>query len=127
MLEADLWRSEAKVAALNNPDAASMRYTRDASGEIIAEEKEEVPIDKADGLQRWHKEVELRFLRGEDPDFEYVTVDEDEIYDNRGIEEREEEEKYFDEEEPSWLGADEDQDHPAGSEAPAGQTGVQDY
>ncbi len=124
MLEADLWRSEAKVDALANPDATSMRYTRDASGEIVAEEKDEVPPNKEEGLQRWHKEMELMFLRGEDPDFEYVAVDEDEAYDNKGIEELEEQEKYFDEEEPTWLGPDQDLET---TDGPTGQTGVQDY
>ena len=127
VLEADLWRSEAKIDALANRDATSMRCTRDSSGEITAEEKDEVPQNKEGGLRRWHTEMELMFLRGEDPDFEYVTVDEDEAYDNRGIEELEEEEKYFDEEEPTWLRAGQDLETTQGSHSPTGQTGVQDY
>ncbi|KAL2043796.1 hypothetical protein N7G274_003315 [Stereocaulon virgatum] len=62
MLEADLWRSEAKIDALANLDeAALMQYRRDASGEILAEEKDESPMNKKEGMQRWRKEMELRF------------------------------------------------------------------
>lgn len=104
-----------------------MRYTRDASGEIIAEEKDEVPQNKEEGLQRWHKEMELMFLRGEDPDFEYAAVDENEAYDERGIEELEQEERYFDEEEPRWLKSDEGSGVMERTDAPTGQTGIQDY
>ncbi len=127
MLEADLWRSEAKVDALANSDSTSMRYTRDVSGQIITEDKDEVPPNKEEGLDRWHREMEMMFLRGDDPDFEYVAVDEDEAYDNKGIEELEEEEKYFNEEEPTWLGPGQDLEIMKGSCGLTGQTGVQDY
>jgi hypothetical protein len=127
MLEADLWRSEAKIDALANPDeAALMQYRRDASGEIVAEEKDEIPMNKEEGMQRWMKEMELRFLRGDDTDFDYKTVDESEEYDDRGIKDREEEEKWFEDESPAWVGEDEHGTSTA-DKAIAGQTGVQDY
>ena len=126
VLEADLWRSEAKIDALANPDeAARMRYRRDASGEIVAEEKDEVPPSKGDGEQRWRKEMELRFLQGHDGDFDYAAVDTDDIYDHKGLEEQEEEEKYFDTEEPAWM-ATNLQEHEDGLQL-TGQTGIQDY
>ena len=126
MLEADLWRSEAKIGALANPDhAALMRYRRDASGTILAEEKDEIPMNKEEGIQRWRKEMELMFLRGDDPDFDYKGVDESEDYDDRGMQEREEEERWFEKEEPSWVG---ESDEDAGrAESLIGQTGVQDF
>ncbi|KAL9122302.1 MAG: hypothetical protein Q9187_001150, partial [Circinaria calcarea] len=72
VLEADLWRSEAKMEALSNPSKTSlMTYRRGQDGEILAEEKDDVPINKEDGLRKWRKEMELRFLRGDDEDFEY--------------------------------------------------------
>lgn len=127
MLEADLWRAEAKVGALANPDqAALMRYRRDASGAIVAEEKDEVPMNKEEGIQRWRQEMELMFLRGDDVDFDYQGVDESEDYDDRGVQEREEEEKWFEEEEPRWVKAIDDE--VGGAEGLlTGQTGVQDY
>lgn len=127
MLEADLWRSEAKIDALKNPSIASRtRYTRGRDGEIVTEEKDEVPMNKGEGLERWRKEMEAMFLRGEDPDFDYLLVDESEAYDDRGLEEREEEEKWFEEEEPTWI----DQLESVGSghkPSPLGQTGIQDF
>ena len=122
-----MWRSEAKVDALKNPSIASrMRYTRGQYGEIVAEEKDEVPMNKEEGLQRWRKEMEGMFLRGEDPDFDYPLVDESEEYDDRGLEEREEEEKWFEEEEPAWIDQLESAEFEPKS-CPVGQTGVQDF
>lgn len=128
MLEADLWRSEAKIEALANPDhAASMRYMRDSTGEIVAEEKDEIPMSKEEGMQRWRKEMEMRFLKGKDADFDYKLVDESEEYDDRGIQEREEEEKWFEEEEPAWVTEILPGHDTCAKEALTGETGVQDY
>ena len=125
MLEADLWRSEAKVEALANPsNKSSMIYKRGDDGEIIAEEKDEVPKDKTEGLSRWRKQMELMFLRGDDQDFDYSAVDQSEEYDDRGLEEREAEEDWFEEQEPEWVT---DGDGSNQTVAPIGQTGVQDY
>lgn len=111
---------------MSNPDhAALMRYRRDASGYIVAEEKDEVPKNKEEGIQRWRKEMELTFLRGDDPDFDYEGVDESEDYDDRGVQEREEEEKWFEQEEPSWAEERDEDAERAG--VITGQTGVQDY
>lgn len=56
----------------------------------------------------------VRFLKGEDPDFEYRGVDESEEFDD--VEMREEEDRWFDEEVPEWERT------PRESE-----TGVQDF
>lgn len=128
-LEADLWRSEAKIEALANPsNGATMTYRRGERGDIVAEEKDEVPRNKEDGLERWRKEMELMFLRGGDGDFDYAVVDQGEEYDDRGVEEREEEEKWFEEEEPSWAAALEAEEAGEMEEIDLnGQTGVLDY
>ena len=103
-----------------------MRYTRGQDGEIVAEEKDEVPMNKEEGLERWRKEMEAMFLRGEDSDFDYRLVDENEAYDDRGLEEREEEEKWFEEEEPTWI--DQLESVESGHKpSPVGQTGIQDF
>ena len=126
VLEADLWRSEAKIEALTNTkDAGTMTYKRGADGEILAEERDEVPKTKEEGMQRWRKAMELRFLGGKDEDFEYATVDEGEEFDDRGVEEREEEEKWFAEEEPRWVG--DTQDDRSEELQVEGETGVQDF
>ena len=79
---------------------------------------------------RWRKEMELRFLTGEDEEFEYGEVDENELYDHKGVQEREEEERWFEEEEPTWVGkGDEVAPGEATNEAKdlLGQTGIQDF
>ena len=126
MLEAELWRSEAKMDAFANPErtAAWRRDNRDTCGGIV-EERDEVPENKDDGLQRWRKEMELMFLKGADPDFDYKEVDGSEEYDDRVVQEREAEERWFEMEEPSWV---EESNQDVGrAEGLTGQTGVQDY
>ena len=126
VLEADLWRSEAKIEALTNTqDAGAMTYKRGPDGEILAEEGDEVPKTKEEGMQRWRKAMELRFLGGRDEDFEYSIIDEGEEFDDRGVEEREEEEKWFEEEEPQWVG--DAQDDRTQELHVEGETGVQDF
>ena len=99
-------------------------YRRGVDGQILTEEKDEIPTGKEDGLLRWHKEMELRFLKGEDGDFDYQKVDNNEEYDDRRVEEREEEEKWFEEEEPDWLV---DNENGVKDILIQGETGVQDY
>ncbi|KAL8908381.1 MAG: hypothetical protein Q9171_005468 [Xanthocarpia ochracea] len=120
ILEADLWRSEAKVDALskNGNDGQEMSYGRNANGEIIAEEKDEVPTSKEEGERRWREQVELRFLRGEDADFNYRTVDGNDQYD-APEESRDIQDQWFEEEE---------EDSTARPHSTLeGQTGIQDF
>ncbi|KAL8847134.1 MAG: hypothetical protein Q9221_007799 [Calogaya cf. arnoldii] len=121
VLEADLWRSEAKIDALaqNGKDGQELSYGRNANGEIIAEEKDEMPASKEDGEQRWKKQVELRFLRGEDADFDYRTVDENEQVD-APEEARDIQDQWFEEEEEDFVAE-------AVSSGLEGQTGIQDF
>lgn len=120
VLEADLLRSEAKLEALKNPDPnATFTYKRGPNGEIFAEEEDEIPQNKEEGYARWKYEMETRFLRGDDDDFEYASVDDSEAYDNLTEEDREREEVYFGDEEPGFV-LDEGQ-------TLQGETGVQDY
>lgn len=125
VLEADLWRSEAKAAAAKNSlNASDTSYEESDGGEIAAGEKDEVPRDKEDGLKRWQKHMELMFLRGGDQEFEYSSVDQSEEYDDRELEEREVEEAWFGEEEPQWIM---DSESSGQSKALTGQTGLQDF
>ncbi len=126
MLEADLWRSEAQIGAFTSPErAASLKHGRNAARGIVAEEIDEIPENKDEGIRRWQKEMELIFLRGADPDFDYKEVDGNEEYDDRIVQEREAEESWFEQEEPSWV---EDTDQDTGkAESLRGETGVQDY
>jgi hypothetical protein len=119
-LEADLMRAEAKLNALSNPDPnATFQYKRGPSGEIFAEEQDEVPQSKKEGFKRWKYEMEMRFLKGDDDDFDYNAVDKSEAFDDKAEEERMEMDEYLADEEPSFA-------LEAGQQ-PQGETGIQDY
>lgn len=122
VLQADLLRSEAKMDALANPDPnAMLSYTRGPHGEILAEDSDDIPASKEEGEKAWQWEMGLRFMRGDDPDFDYKTVDENEEYDDL----TEQQEQYFDDEEPEWV-----VDDVRGEEARPrlqGETGIQDF
>lgn len=121
ILEADILRSEAKMDALAHPDPNAMfSYSRGPNGEIIAEDHDDVPVDKEEGEKRWRWEMEMRFLKGADYDFDYQTVDENDEYDDWS----EEQERYFDEEKPEWV-VDDNEGNPESKLQ--GETGVQDY
>ncbi|KAI1613830.1 coiled-coil domain-containing protein-domain-containing protein [Exophiala viscosa] len=127
ILEADIYRSEAKLDALRNPDPNSMfTYKRGPNGEIFAEEQDEVPANQEEGLGRWRWEMETRFLRGGDEDFDYGTVDKNPDYDDRMTEERDAEDRYFEAEEPEFV-----DDHEGATKRKStelqGETGVQDF
>lgn len=120
ILEADIVRSEAKLDALAHPDPNStFQYKRGPNGEILEEDKDEIPTSKEDGMARWRWEMEMRFLRGDDNDFDYSTVDDNEEWDDKAQEERDRQDEYFAQEEPSWNLEDDRQ--------PSGETGVQDF
>lgn len=86
--------------ALAHPDPHAMfSYTRDPSGEILAEDRDEIPPNKEEGEKLWRWEMTLRFVRGEDHDFDYKVVDENDVFDDWS----EAQQQYFDDEEPEWM------------------------
>lgn len=118
-LEADIMRSEAKMEALAHPDPNSpLVYQRDVRGSIIAvdQNEEDRPKTKEEGAKKWREVMEQRFLRGEDKDFDYGTIDDNEKYNDWDEETRRTQEAYFDDEEEEQVG-----------EVIQGETGVQDY
>lgn len=143
-MEADLWRSEAKLAALagkelgrdfnedEGNDSAGrqderrqereedgLKYMGDKDGNVLPEDEDEVPKTKEEGKERWREAMTCRFVREKDEDFDYGSVDQDDSLDVE--ERREEEEKWFEEEEPEWAnGAKEN----GRSEM---ETGIQDF
>jgi len=131
VLEADLYRSEAKLAALKgqNSDGEPVQpaesslpfvsYVRGDEGEVLPEDPDEVPKSREDGFERWKFEMTLKFLKGEDQDFDYKEVDENDEWDV--IESKEEEERWFEDEEPEWVGEEE------GAHTAGGETGIQDF
>ena len=98
-------------------------YRRGEQGEILAEEKDEIPVSKEEGWARWRWEMSMRFIQGRDEDFDYKNVDESEEYDDRGFEEHVAEEQYFDDQEAEFLTG----EGAAQTADLTGETGIQDF
>ncbi|KAI1203584.1 coiled-coil domain-containing protein-domain-containing protein [Nemania serpens] len=102
-------------------------------------EKRSTPESAEEGRVRWDEFLRLRFVAGKDEDFNYRAIDEDDDYD--ALERREQEDAWFDNEEPGWVGEtdddNDDDDDQTGLrlegkkmdvERPLkGETGVQDF
>lgn len=127
VLEADLLRSEAKLAALAHPDPeSSTTYQRGVNGEIMPEKKGDIPATKEEGQEAWREHITWRFLRGDDDDTDYPAIDDSEEYDWLEEKRRDEEDQYFGQEEPSWrLENGSEVGH--GDLVLQGETGVQDF
>lgn len=154
MLEGSLLRGEARLAQLvegttdGAGESSSSALTEQSSTsptvnaplrETIALEADIValstpPANKEEATERWQEFLRARFVRGGDEDFDYEKVDEDEDYDT--LARKDEEEAWFEDEDPDWAstGA-EEEDSPRREQQPRtrpervlqGQTGVQDY
>lgn len=153
VLEADLYRSEAKLAALKTTHPATTSPS-DSQSELPTslprselpssslgnastirnssiELEDEAPKTKEEGLERWQWEMSLRFLRGEDQDFDYENVDQSEEWDDE-LEGRDEEEKWFEDEEPEWIASSGEEGEngsvkKAEKNRTGGETGIQDF
>ncbi len=136
LLEADLWRQEAKSAAhiapVDNGDEGenAVEHGNECVEDELADA--EPPETKEQGAMRWRSIMEQRFMEGSDADFEYESVDDRDEFDDRALEDREEEERWFDQEEAAWV--DDRLEGQAGVEheriekqSLSGQTGVQDF
>lgn len=121
-METDLWRAEAKKDALHQPNPNSLfTYARGPQGEILEEDKDEKPMTKEEGKAWWDDEMTQRFLRGDDDDFNYKTVDESDKY-NDPEEERDIQDAYFES-----MESDFDSDGEGKEKILTGETGIQDY
>ena len=124
-------RSEAKLAALkatltgkngvNGEDSALSRQ-EEADSSAAAERDYDNgidPVTKEEGRELWNEFLTERFVRGDDPDFDYSKVDDNEGFD--AMERQDEQDAWFDEEEPAWASNDGDE------KMLHGETGIQDF
>jgi hypothetical protein len=120
VLEADMFRAEARKAEVLSPTARDkIHYARQPDGTIVGEEIREPVQSREEGEERWRAVIEEQFVAGKDEDFEYGEVDSNEEYDDWVVREREAEEGWFAEESPKWE---------VGEEGVVeGETGVQDF
>ncbi|KAI1820081.1 hypothetical protein F4861DRAFT_91637 [Xylaria intraflava] len=105
-----------------------------ATLEVQDLEPQSVPQTAEEGRTRWDEFLQHRFVAGGDEDFNYRIVDEDDEYD--ALERREQEDAWFDNEEPGWVGESGDDDEAEQQESGdkvviertlTGETGVQDF
>ncbi|KAI9046899.1 hypothetical protein LZ554_008977 [Drepanopeziza brunnea f. sp. 'monogermtubi'] len=130
VLEADLYRTEAKILALHPPSPSSapsmfpkpaseqnfvpfVSYQRGKDGQVLPEEEDEVPKTRQEGWERWVFGMTVRFLKGEDGEFEYGVVD-GAVGEEDEVERREREEEWFEGESSGEVEGD-------------GETGIQDF
>lgn len=137
MLEADLWRGEARAQAEEMAEEEQQQRIGHELGEKRAVVVDGVEVeDKEAGLRQWRWEVEMRFVRGQDEEFDYAVVDQGDSWERD--EERERQERWFEEEEAAFLSADDTEagDHGNGEHEVKetkrrrelqGETGVQDF
>ncbi|KAF2647943.1 hypothetical protein K491DRAFT_613748 [Lophiostoma macrostomum CBS 122681] len=122
VMATDLWRAEAKKDALSHPSPQSLfTYNRGPQGQILEEDKDDKPMSKEEGKAWWADEMTQRFLRGDDADFNYKSLDANDKYDDPE-EERDIQEAYFDSMEPDF-----DSDGEGSEKILTGETGIQDY
>lgn len=83
-------------------DACEEEEDEDEEDSPVSNAEEWVPSDDEKSMLRdeFVSRMHQRFLDGEDRDFDYSTVDDNPEFDNLDIVNRDEEERYFDEEEP---------------------------
>lgn len=122
-------RGEAKLAQLAAGSSQSAeQHHQDGTGagplNIGLDTPTADPETKDEGRQRWDNYLRQRFITGDDDDFDYDPVDADDSLDV--LERREEEDAWFDDEEPKWSIDDEDSNHRA-QQKPEGETGIQDF
>lgn len=119
-LEASIVRSEAKLHAANNPDPEQpLVYLKERDGTIQGVERAEDDRarDREDGWERWKDHVTQRFLDQLDTDFDYASVDDNDVYDDHEEQDRGRLDEYLAKEEEEFV-----------SDGPlTGETGIQDY
>jgi hypothetical protein len=119
----DMWRDEAKKDALSQPDPESLfTYSRGPKGEIIQQDKDDIPMSKEEGHAWWVDEMTQRFLRGADGDFEYDKLCDGNVKYDDPEQERDLQDQWFES-----MESDFDSDGEGKEKFLTGETGIQDY
>lgn len=120
-LEASLLRSESTLASLKESTKSPYAQDSPAKNGGVDDPWDATAMNKEHGLELWRSFLEDRFVNGGDPEFGYEKADQDDVLDT--LERQEEEEEWFDAEEPSWAGEGERDKNIKRT----GETGVQDF
>ncbi|KAK4239477.1 coiled-coil domain-containing protein-domain-containing protein [Achaetomium macrosporum] len=122
VLEGSLLRGEERLARLRREHQQQQPST---SASTLNAELTPPPKTKEEGRMKWEEFLRDRFIRGEDDDFDYSRVDEDDEYDVLEREEREE--AWFESEDPGWATSDDDEGDGKTEKMLQGETGIQDF
>ncbi|RYP27613.1 hypothetical protein DL767_007618 [Monosporascus sp. MG133] len=149
VLEVDLLRGEARLAQLAKRDPEQQLQEKNgavvvdvpsasaadrdafireyaAGGGGDGKEGTPGPETREEGRRRWDEFLRRRFVLGRDEDFDYRPVDENDDYD--ALERREEEDRWFNDEEPGWVSEAVDAAAPGtNGRRLEGETGIQDF
>ena len=145
VLEGSLLRGEARLEAMAktyvpgdssesyNPEASARSSVRSQQNTTFSVEADLAPKPetKAEARERWEEFLRDRFIHGKDEDFEYAKVDENDEFDV--LERKDQEEAWFDDEDPEWVtdkGDQEEDESGVGGRRERkieGQTGIQDF
>lgn len=93
--------------------------------DLLAPDGRPPPATKEEAQERWLEFLRDRFVRGDDEEFDYRSVDQDADLD--ALERADEEDAYFDGEDPSWASDAGEQADPGDKNVREGETGIQDF
>ncbi|KAK9235260.1 coiled-coil domain-containing protein-domain-containing protein [Lipomyces kononenkoae] len=125
----DLMRAERRLE-MENVKRAGETLRQDLGESALAELEDNDITSREEGERQWQYLMTLRFLEGQDTDFDYDEVDFDEQWDDLAQLARDREDEYFDAEEPKWYEDDDrgdSMDYKSNGHTLKGQTGVQDF
>jgi hypothetical protein len=137
ILEGDLLRGEARLQELSKASTSDISPQLDSGSQELASRNSSLqslwlnpeaelppPKSREEGKERWRYFLAERFIHGLDEDFEYALVDDNDEYDS--VERRERQEKWFEDEEPSWVDGGDKEGRKEDNDL-KGETGIQDY
>lgn len=117
LLEADMLRAEARQESLQTLAGSASGTAQPVAQQTYIQHV--LPKGKEDASDEWRTIMRQRFLDGQDPSFDYGSVDNNAEYDDALQEQRDREDAYFDSQEAEWYVPQDTQLQ--------GQTGVQDF
>lgn len=106
---AELLRRQQKSEQVEELDSSSSEDEDEEGGMKLSTDPDVAAQEKQMLRQEFLRAMQLSFLSGEDKEFDYSKVDSNDQYDSLDHRQQDEEEAYFDQEEPSWCKEEEDE------------------
>ena len=100
---AELLRRQQQSEQVEELDSSSSEDEDEEGGMKLSTDPDVAAQEKRMLRQEFLRAMQLSFLSGEDKEFDYSKVDSNDQYDSLDHRQQDEEEAYFDQEEPSWC------------------------